>query len=99
MQPELSKLLSSDTLGEFTFADGEIGRLTPFDADANSFGSLAFQVFDVARSIAGGFFVGIEGAKIVGTVGQIGDDFYPPVLGPAAAGPSKHAQDCDVETK
>jgi len=73
--------------------------MTPFDADANSFGSLAFQVFDVAWSIAGGFFVGVEGAKIVGTTGQICDDFYPPFLWPAAAGRGKHGQDCDVETK
>jgi len=54
--------------------------MTPFDADANSFGSLAFQVFDVAWSIAGGFFVGVEGAKIVGTAGRVCDNFYPPFL-------------------
>ena len=73
--------------------------MASFDTDAKSFGSLAFQVFDVAWSIAGGFFVGVEGAKIVGTVGEICDDFYPPFLRAAAAGASKHAQDYEVETK
>jgi len=74
-------------------------RLTPFNADAKPFGSLAFQVFYVAWSIAGSFFVGVEGAKIVGTVGQIGDNFYPPFLSSAVAGSRKHGQDCDVDTK
>ena len=80
-------------------ANREFRRLTPFDADAKSFRSLAFEVFDVARDIAGGFFVGVEGAKIVGTAGPICDNFYPPFLGAAGAGSSQHGQYCDVDTK